>query len=418
MRNLLSNLTLDRFQYAILLIFAFFLPLSRAINNIAIALLVVIWLYTLFRGNFKPHARAILRSRFAIAILMLIGYTTLSLLWTENYEEGLSLKLLYWQWLTILAIGLTVKARQVYIVIGAFVLGMLVSATLSYGMYWEWWSINDKAPANPSPFMWHIDYSILLAFTSIILLNCILSKHYTSIQKAGIALLFAIFVSVLFINVGRTGQATFIVGVFATAFIHYNVTVKSLLGSLAAVSLIFMTAYMTSEGFQKRVDLAKSDIQKIDKGEWNTSLGIRAAIYVVASDIAKESPLLGVGVGDYKDAAREALAKNDHGFSSYIISFIPKYHFHSQYLNTLVQGGVIGLFLVFGLFYTLAKLPIRDPELKELSQLTVVIMLVAFISEPLWAKQFTNMLFVLFSGLFLAASLHGDTDFYKSAGHP
>ena len=133
---------------------------------------------------------------------------------------------------------------------------------------------------------------------------------------------------------------------------------------------------------------------------------MRVAMYTVTADIFKENPILGVGVGDYKDAAKEALSKNDHGFHPDVVAFIPKHHFHSQYLNVLVQGGLIGLLLLLMIFYQFSKLTIADPELKELSLLIIILFLVGFIPEPLFMKQFTNTLFILFAGLFLGASLH------------
>ncbi len=382
--------------------FAFMLPLSRATNSLFVAVLILL---LLLRGNFRQHIERLRVSSFARAILFFILFTLLSLLWTENFKEGLSSKLLYIQWFAIFAIALNVKKDRIYTIISAFVFGMVVSEILSYGMFFELWTIKGHGREYPSPFMMHIDYSIFLAFTAVILLNRLLSKRYTAKEKWIILFFFLTITGNLFINEGRTGQLAFVVGIFATVFIHYRITFKSVFAALILVAVIFSSAYHFSDKFQTRVQAAQNDLHRITEGQLNSSLGIRYAMYSVAMDIFKEHPLIGVGVGDYRDAAKEALSKNDHGFSKEVVEFIPKYHFHSQYLNTLVQGGIIGLFLLIMVFYRFATLSIAEPELKELSLLIVILFLVGFLPEPLLMKQFTNTLFILFAGLFLGASL-------------
>jgi len=110
-------------------------------------------------------------SSFALSLILFIFFTILSLLWTENLKEGLNTKLLYIQWFAIFAIALNVRKEQIPTIISAFIAGMLVSELLSYGMFFELWTIKGHGREYPSPFMMHIDYSIFLAFTAIILVN-------------------------------------------------------------------------------------------------------------------------------------------------------------------------------------------------------------------------------------------------------
>jgi O-antigen ligase len=402
MKKLMHRINFEKTYSYILPAFAFMLPLSRATNSLFVGMLILL---LILQGNYRSHIDRLKHSSFALSILLFIALTLLSLLWTDNLKEGLNTKLLYIQWFAIFAIALNVKKDQIYKIISAFILGMVVSEILSYGMFFELWTIKGHGKAYPSPFMMHIDYSIFLAFTAVILLNRLLSKRYTPKEKWIILFFFLTISGNLFINEGRTGQLAFVAGIFATVFIHYRVTFKSILGALLLIAIIFSSAYHISDKFQARVQAAQNDIHKITEGQLNSSLGIRYAMYSVARDIFEEHPLIGVGVGDYKDAAKEALYKNDHGFAKEVVDFIPKYHFHSQYLNTLVQGGIIGLFLLLMVFYHFATLSISDPELKELSILIVILFMVGFLPEPLLMKQFTNTLFILFAGLFLGASL-------------
>ncbi len=398
-----SKINFEKTNYYILLAFAFMMPLSRATNSLFDALLILL---LLVQGNYKEHFNTLKESAFAKAILLFIAFTTLSLLWTENLDIGLNFKRLYWQWFAIFAIALSVKREQVFTVISAFIFGMVVSEILSYGMFFEFWTIKGHGKEYPTPFMMHIDYSVFLAFTAVVLLNRLLSKRYDTKEKLLILFFFLTISGNLFINDGRTGQLAFLVGIFAIVFIHFKINLKSIGIAVLLISVIFSGAYLISEKFQQRLHLAQKDVSKIFNGQLDGSWGGRVAMYIVAADIIKENPLLGVGVGDYKDAAREAMQKDDHGLPERIILGLPKTHFHNQYVNVLVQGGIVGLILMLMIFYQFTRLSISDPELKELSLLIVVVMLTSFVAEPLWLKQFTNMLFILFSGLFLGASLH------------
>ncbi len=401
--TLRSKINFDKTYYYILLLFAFMMPLSRATNSLFDALLILL---LIIQGDYKKHFETLRNSALAKSILLFIGFTTLSLLWTDNLEFGLNFKRLYWQWFAIFAIALNVKKEQILPIISAFLLGMVVSEILSYGMFFEFWTMRGHGQDKPSPFMMHIDYSVFLAFTAIILLNRLLSKRYSMREKALLLFFFLTISGNLFINDGRTGQLAFLVGIIATVFVHYKVTVKSTIGALLLITIIFGTAFGISDKFQTRVHAAQSDIQKILDGQLQSSWGARVAMYFIAADIIKENPIIGVGVGDYKDSAKAAMIVDPHGLPEVGTEGYPISHFHNQYVNVLVQGGIIGLALMLMMFYQFFKLSISDPELKELSLLFVIVYLTAFVAEPLWLKQFTNMLFILFTGLFLGASFN------------
>jgi len=387
-----------------ILLFAFMMPLSRATNSLFDTLLIV---SLLLQGNYKERFSQFKDSSLAKVILLFILYTIISLLWTDQLHEGLNVKKLYIQWFAIFAIALSIKKEQVFTVVSAFLLGMLVSEVLSYGMFFEFWTIKGKGADYPTPFMMHIDYSVFLAFSAIILLNRMLSKRYSMKEKVLLTLFFLTVTGNLFINDGRTGQLAFLIGIFATVFIHFRINLKSIGIALLIVTVVFSSAYSLSSKFQERVAFAKQDIDRAMSGDLSGSWGGRVAMYIIATDIIKANPIIGVGVGDYNSAAKEVLEKNDHGLPQRVITQVQHVHFHSQYVNTLVQGGIVALGLMLMMFITLVKLPIMDPELKELSILFAVVYFTAFVAEPLWLKQFTNMLFILFTGLFLGASLHG-----------
>jgi len=77
---------------------------------------------------------------------------------------------------------------------------------------------------------------------------------------------------------------------------------------------------------------------------------------------------------------------------------------HNQYLLLLLQMGIIGLSLLLYLIYQILKLNIKETELKELSILFVTVFFISCFAEPLFFKQFTIALFILFVGIFIASA--------------
>jgi O-antigen ligase len=340
-------------------------------------------------------------------IIIFLLYLTISILWSEDKIEGVAVLRYYWQWLAIfgIAVYISSKPQEIKNVISAFIFGMLVSEILSYGMFFEFWQINGRGAEAPTPFMMHIDYSVFLAFTALILLNRLFCSRYSRREKILMAIFFITVVGNLFLNKGRTGQLSFLVAIFITFFLHYRVTLINLVKISLFAVIVFGTAYNVSDHFKIRIHSGIADIQKVLDGKYNSSWGLRVAQYFVAKEMIQKNPLLGTGTGGRDISVKQLLKEKDFGFSKGAKAFISTHHSHNQYIQIIIENGLIGFILMILVLYQLIKLKIQDNELNELKVIFVTVYIVAFIAEPLWLKQFTNVLFILFSGLFLGASL-------------
>ncbi len=332
-----------------------------------------------------------------------IAFLFISTLWSSDLAVALKQMRLYSYWIIIPILAIKLDKRWLRDIITAFLLGMLISEVIAYGIFFEIWTFKDRIPEYPSPFMFHIHYSVFLATTSIILLNRLLSKHYSLLVKLPILVFFLTSTGNLLISTGRTGQLALFVSIAVAVIIHYRLSVKSFIIFIALTTFLFFGAYKTIPLFEERADLAISDISKFQNNDYRSSWGLRAAFWVVTYDILKEHPLLGVGIGDYGHSAKEVLEKNDHNFHESVKKWCSSTHFHNQYLMILAQTGLIGFALMIWLFVTLFRLKIEDKEIKELSVLILTVFTVSAISEPLWILQFPIILFVFISGISLAA---------------
>ncbi|MDP3464532.1 MAG: O-antigen ligase family protein, partial [Sulfuricurvum sp.] len=195
-----------------------------------------------------------------------------------------------------------------------------------------------------------------------------------------------------------------LVAIAVAVIIHYRLTIKSFFIFITLSTMLFVGAYTTLDLFQKRFDMAISDIRQFQEGNFDTSWGLRAAFWVVTYDIVREHPLIGIGIGDYKKAAAETLARNNHNFTPETIQWCSTSHYHNQYLMILAQTGLIGFVLMLWMVIELFRLKIADRELKEFSVLGLTIFVVASIAEPLWMLQFPIILFVFVVSVSLAGS--------------
>ncbi len=393
-----EKMKFEKTIYYSVLIFALTLPLSRALISLFVILLPLLWV---MEGDFQRKYEQIKSSKLLLAILVFLTFSILSILWTENLIVGIKSLRLEMYLLTLFVIATSIKKEQIHSIITAFLLGMFVSEVIAYGVFFEFWTFKNATVQNPSPFMFHIDYSVFMAFTSLLLLNRIFANHYELKEKFIYLFFFLTVTGNLFLAIGRTGQVAFIVGVFVMSIIHFRITIKSILISTLLLFSIFTVAYNVSDSFKMRAHSGLSDIQKISDMNLNSSWGIRVAYYITTFDIFKNNPIIGVGFGDFKDQTALILETQEYPYlNNNSKEFMKKIHPHNQYLLILLQMGVIGLMLFLYMMYQLFKLKITNPEIKELSIIFGTVYFVSCIPEPLLAKQFTIGLFVLFIGLF------------------
>lgn len=393
--------TSDRTFYYSALLFAFTLPLSRAAISFFILWFVVLFLA---RRDYRTSWEIIKRSRALQAMGLFIAFMFASLLWSGDTHEALNQIRLYSYWIIIPILATTLKKEWLPNILTAFLAGMFISEIVAYGIYFEWWTYKKSTPEYPSPFMFHIHYSIFLATTSILLLSRLLSDRYTWQSRVPMFLFFLTSTGNLMLSTGRTGQLALLVAMGVAVIIHYRLTIKSFFIFVTLGIILFVGAYTTLDLFQKRADMGISDVRQFQEGNFDTSWGLRAAFWVVTYDIVCEHPLIGIGIGDYKSAAAQALTKNNHNFTPETIQFCSTSHYHNQYLMILAQTGIIGFALMLWMLIELFRLKIADREIKEFSVLGLTVFIVACIAEPLWILQFPIILFVFVVSVSLAGS--------------
>jgi len=398
-----QNINYDKVYYYLILVFAFLLPLSRAAVSLFILLLPVVWL---IEGNIQEKFLHIWKNNLLKSILLFLLFMISSLLWSSDISNGLHFLRLYSYWFAIFVIATSIKKEYIQSFITSFLFGMFLSELIAYGVFFEIWTFKAATPVNPSPFMFWIDYSVFMAVTSILLLSRLFSKNYKLKEKMFMLVFFLSTTVNLFLGMGRTGQVALIAGIIVMVFLYLKPNIKSFFIGIFLIIGIYGAGYTISETFQNRVNAGITDIQSMQNNKFDTSWGIRVVYWMITYDILKDNPMIGVGVGDYKDSINNYLQKNKYPISKETEEFIREHHAHNQFLMIAIQTGFIGLILMLNILYQILRIKIDDEDVKYFSILFITVYFVSCMAEPLWAKQFTIALYVLFIGLFSSYSIN------------
>jgi len=402
--QLLSKINFKNIFNILSLILALVAPLSWKLSRLIMILIIVT---KIIQFDFFKLFNTIKQSKLLIVLLIFTTYQFITLFWTEtSYQESHNFIRSYLLWFFVPIFVTVLNSDSIKKLITYFLYGMAISEVIAYGMYFGLWTVNGHGSDYPCPFMHHTSYSIFMSFTAIILLNRLYSPLYTVKEKIMMGIFFLTVSGNLFISQGRIGQLAFAVAILVATILHFKLRFKTIIVSLFIISTIFFTAYQASPMFKHRLQMATHDINKITKGNLNSSWGIRVAYLILGSHIIKDNLIFGVGLEDTKREGLKYIQNNSYDFPKDVIDFMHcSYHFHNQYLMTTLQGGIVSLVLLLILFYYLFTLPIQDIELKRLSILFTVIFLMGSISDPFLMYEQTRVLFLLFMALFVTASL-------------
>lgn len=395
------EMRLEKVTFYSLFLFMLLVPFSRAFVSFCVFYFPVL-LFLNF--GFKGVLERIKQTPVVLYLILFIAYMSLTLLWTERFEDADGILKLYFLLSLIPSMAFLMKSEWLKPLALAFLFSLSMSSALSMGHYLEWWQIKNETQLNTSPFMNSIHYSIFMAVGAMTTLYLTVTLKLNTMKRLGLLALSLLFMATLFLSDGRTGQLSFLVAVCLMIILFFRNNMKLLWGLIFAVLIATYGIYNSVPQFHNRVNTIFVDIHKMKEGIWNTSVGLRLSYWLLAKEIVVEYPLFGVGFGDYKLGAKEALEKKDFGIEEGAKEFLTHRHFHNQYLMVVVQGGIIGLALFTWLFIALYRLPIQTLCYKHLSLLLLTVYGIGCLTEPLLILQNPLTVFALIVGFSIAAS--------------
>ena len=374
----------------------FSIPISVAVDNILLALLLLSWLAS---GGFREKFAVVRANPVALAALLLFGLLTLGLVYgIRNPGDGLR----YWgKYSDLLFVPLFVtlfrtnqmREDGLRALGGALILSLIVSFIAHTGLLFD----NPLVPPNstdaPVGFKYSITHSLLMVLGAFIFV--LIARHTTSratrAALIGLALIAAC--NVLFIVFSRTGYvllAALILYFFITQFRWRGLIVAATLGVL-----MFGGAYYGSDMFQQRTNRAVSEMRDWTPDSPSTSsIGMRMEFYRSSLNIVREHPLFGAGTGSFP-AAYAATVAGKHMEETA--------NPHNEYLLIAIQIGLVGVACLVGLFSLQWRLAARlDPVYRDLARGLVLVFAIGCMFNSLLLDHTEGLLFAWASGLLFA----------------
>ncbi len=354
------------FQYTTIAL-ALAIPLSIAAYTAFSALLLILWIV---EGNWNIKWELIKNQPFFKAFGLFYFFLVLSLMWSDNLALGLEyLRKYYFAVLLLPILYTSIDRQRIPQIFSAFLYAMIFSEILSYLIFFELMPFKYKetwSSIDPSPFMHHTPYSIFLIFSIFLMITRLLNEKKTKIQLFIYLFFILTMTANLFLNVGRTGQFALLItlAVFITTYWRFSLLKTFLSSTLIALS-IFSLAYWLSPNFHNRTNETYQTFNYlITQGKpLNDSTGFRFMMWQTAGTIIKEHPIVGVGIGDERDAYATTLTNELSQYKDQIIGFSD---FHNTFLQIAVSTGIIGLGLLLRALFILYQNFSPNRELKTL----------------------------------------------------
>ena len=393
-----SSMDYNKYINYALIGYAFCLPISKAGVNFFEIGMLLLWI---LQGNWQSKFLLYKKNLLIIGIFLLIAWSLLSVFWGSDVKFALNYVAKYRHFLIILVIYSSLQKEYVHKIFSGFLLGMFLSEIISYGIFLEFWHYKNVSPSDPTPFMSHTDYSIYLAFTSILLITRFLDKNETNIKlKIGYLLFFLSSTTNLFVNGGRTGQVTFIVLIFTSFIMSFQSKLKATIVSLILIVVIFTLAFNFSPNFHNRFNQGQTEIINLyDDNDYRGSFSTRLLLWKVGLLSFKDHFLIGTGIGnDMKGANLYAEKLGVSADKKWNLSEYGDHH--NTFITLAVQLGIFGLAIIILIFYALFRLRFESYYYKILN----ITFIVGFFLWSFGGITFHTMnpmvFFALFAGLF------------------
>jgi O-antigen ligase len=383
---------LERTYQVLLIMLAFIFPLTVFGGNLIIVIIVTIWLLS---GNYRSKFDEILSSKLMISSIVFFIIHAIGLIWTEDIKWGLHILHKMWYFILLFPVFHSiVQSKFIRYYVIAFIASITLTEILSYLVWFELIPAFRAATIeNPTPFMSHISYNPILAFSIYLVSHEFFFNKGLSNYNFWLYSFLMVSMSInMFITGGRAGQVAFFLMLTILIFQFFSgQKMKSLFITLLIIPLIFFTAYQSSDLFKNRVDNA---IQNTIQFEDNrlTSVGLRITFAVNSFNIFKENPLLGVGTGDFP---REYARINKINTPGKPNTTNP----HNMYLLILVQLGLVGLASMLSIFYYQIKLSFKSKNrfIRNSGLALPLLFLIVMWSDSYILGHFTTLMFVFFS---------------------
>ncbi len=367
------------------------LPISTALDNILLVFIVAGWIVS---AGYRAKWAKIRTSATSLVVIAIAALGAIGL--TYSLAPPAEALRFFVKHLVLLAIpiiaSLAWTQRERDLAIKAFALSMLVVLALSYGLFLG------LIPPGPGPvikglasnayvFKLQITQNFLMAFAMFIYAAYARTATRRAAQVGWAIASLAALVNIGVMVQGRTGYV--VVLLLALVVLGHRYRWRGVAAALICGAVLIAGAYSASDVFRLRVDQIGTEWVKWRAGGPRVAGGVydRLSFFANSWRIIEAHPVAGVGTGGFAEAYRREIAGTDQ-----LVTANP----HSQYLLSAAEQGVLGVVLLFGLFYALWR------DARRRAQPTDRLVLHALLAATVVASLVNSMLIDHVETLFFA----------------
>jgi len=332
----------------------FSIPLTVAPAYWFSALILILWL---IEGRYSAKLRALVAEPLVWIFAAYYGVFLLSLLWTADLEWGRRMSGRQGFFL-LFALYFSVAKREHFArYVSAFLLSIAMCELLAF---YNWAQLNvwpdlpegirvEKGADDTAPFVDRMMYTPALALAGYLAGHRLLFEEGSLQRRLLYAGLMVTTTLNLLIAGGRAGLLGFLVLLALLVFQRFarRPLLAGVLAALMAGGLL-LGGYFGSDFFRGRVDAGIDEVMNYEK-RVNSSMGLRIVYALNTARMIADSPLLGVGIGDFEAEYTRINAEHTPDWT-------PIYNPHNQYLYAQANAGVLAsLLLIAVLFFPLLR---------------------------------------------------------------
>lgn len=374
----------------------FSIPLFTALDGVLVLLVIAGWLAS---GAWREKWEAVRGNGVALAALGLFGLFLLGALYGERNPGDTAVtlrKYLDLLWIPVIVWVLrdpVMRMRALYALAASLTLVLAVSFLF----------MTDIVPGiefmagdsgYPVVFKGRQTHGPLMAFGAFLYFHFALGAATSRRRMLWLVLAVLALINGTLVVQGATGYL-----VFAVLALYLGYLAKGWRGLAGAMAVAagLVTALMLTPGpFQLRVARVQSEIAAWQPGTMgiDSSIGTRLELYRVSVALVRDRPLFGHGTGGYAKAFSDAMGAATARWR----------HPHSEYLNTTVQLGFVGLAGLLYLFATHWRLAsgLASPLECRLARGLILMMAVGCLFNSWLMDHTEGLLYAWLTGLLFA----------------
>jgi len=393
----------------LLVIYAFLLPFNIHLSNTIFNFILILFL---FSGNLKDKLLYALKHKVVQALFL---FYIMYILWSVNSQhiDIVIWKLKEFKYLFSIIIILSILKDNFKLkILNAFIfsvfISILISYTMKFNVHLPYIKITGYGQLTPF-FYTYSQYVLLILIAVNMTLYKIIENQFKSFFLKNFYYTFYILGSLLiFLLDSKIGYILFIITQILT-FAHTVQTTfnkKFILSSLLIAFLGIFILFYNSHTFHTRMsNLYNETINAIMHQQYNGSTGKRFAWDIIGFKIYLEKPIIGHGTQSHIDLAIHSIENSNmtQKKKKDLLSFrniqTPALQtLHNEYLDHLIEFGIIGLFILLNIFYSIYKEKAQTKELRLLKfLLLIVFMIYMFVNYFFVLSQLGKVFFLLIS---------------------